>query len=242
MILHRRFLTLVEILIVVTVLLFVTGVIGFNIRRALITQRFNTETGLFVDSIRLAQDMMLILSKDVHLKVKQGPQGKGLEYFIEVEGGAPRGWEKLIKRSHRVMESIHYIAFDQLDTFPSQPGQIDLRFQSRGSMMSHGELQFASHQDPFTSTALRRAVCLRGFPHAIISNPVTSVPDKGKMWTDCDEEDEKESFFEQLTVYTQEEVMQDQPEEVVQDQDDQKKQDQDVKNPESGGAPVDIKP
>lgn len=243
MILHRRFITLIEILIVVTVLLFVTGVIGFNIRRALITQRFNTETALFVDSIRLAQDMMLILSKDVHLRVKPGPKEQGMEYFIEVEGGAPKGWENLIKRSHRIMQSVHYIRFDQLDSFPSQPGQMDLRFQSRGSMMSKGELQFSSHQDPYISAALRRAVCLRGYPHAIISEPVLRVPDQGEMWTECEEEDEKESFFEQLTVYTREEVLQDQPPEGTQALDDGKQeQEKDIQDPDTGGGFSDFKP
>ncbi len=210
MIVRRRFLTLIEIMIVVSILLLVTGVIGFNIRRALITQRFNTETALFVDTIRLAQDMMLILSKDVQLKVT-GKQGSGIEYSIEVEGGVPKGWETLMKRSQRLMESVHYISFDQQDPFPSQPGQLTLRFQSKGSMMSKGELRFSSHQDPYTGTAMRRAVCLKGYPHSITSEIVTRVPARGEMWTSCENQDEDENFFEQMTTYMREDIEKDVP-------------------------------
>ncbi|ADI39245.1 putative membrane protein [Waddlia chondrophila 2032/99] len=211
MIVRRRFLTLIEMLIVVSILLFVSGVIGFNIRRALMTQRFNTETALFVDSIRLAQDMMLILSRDVYLKVRPWSQDQGMEYFIEVEGGVPKEWESVIKRSHRVMESVHYISFERQDSFPSQPGMLELRFQSRGSMMSKGELRFSSHEDPFTGAAMRRAVCLRGHPQAITSQIVSQVPFRGEMWTACKGSEEDENFFKQLTAYMVEEVLQDQP-------------------------------
>lgn len=222
MIFRRRYLTLIEILIVVSILLLVTGVIGFNIRRALVTQRFNTETALFIDSIRLAQDMMLILSKDVQLKVRNSPQGEGLESFIEVEGGVPKGWDNVMKRSRRALKSIHYIAFVQQDSFPTQPDQIVLRFQSKGSMMSKGELRFASHEDPFTVNAMRRAVCLKGYPHAINSSIVSRVPARGEMWAVCEDEEEDKSFFEQLTAYMKEEIEQDQPAKATQESESQK--------------------
>lgn len=209
MIVHRRFLTLIELIIVVTILLFVAGVVGFNIRHALFTQRFNSETTRFVNTLRLAQDMMLILSKDIYVKIRKLPEGEGIEYFIDVEGGVPRKWQKSMTRSQGRMETVHYINFLQKDTFPFQLGQIDLRFQSQGSMMSRGELQMASHEDPDTKGALRLAVCLMGYPHAIISHTVYQPPGT-RQWIQC-EETKNKKLLDQLTQYTREEIEQDRP-------------------------------
>jgi type II secretory pathway pseudopilin PulG len=205
-ILHRRFLTLIEILIVISILAIVTGLVGLNIRRALINQRFNTEVGLLADHIRLAQDMMLILSKDVHLFMQGTPEG--IEYWLEVEGGASGAWEPVIKRAHRKMQSTFYADFKQEDLFPlSRQGIIELRFLSKGSMMSRGELQLSTHEDPFSGVAARRTICLKGYPDPIFSIPVNKIPTPNEMWSDCEEKKEKEDFFEQLTRSTQEEIL-----------------------------------
>lgn len=198
-------------MLVVTILIVSVGAIGFNIRKALVTQKFNTETSLLVDSIRLAQDLMLVLGKDVHLIAGVIPDGSGIEYRIEIEGGTPKKWEPVIKRSKRKMESTYYINFRQKDTFVSGPGEIDLRFQSKGSMMSKGEFQLSSHENPYTSAALRRSVCLRGYPHAINSIPVEKKPTPGSDWSVCEDDKEEERFFEQVTLYMKEEILEDTP-------------------------------
>lgn len=108
-------------------------------------------------------------------------------------------------------------------------------------MMSKGELQFSTHEDPYVSAALRRAVCLRGYPHAIISQPVVRIPGKTEKWTDCEEKDERESFFEQLSLYTREEVLQDLPPEQGLENG-KKEQQKEIQNSETGGKAGDITP
>ncbi len=207
----KQFLTLIEIMLVVTILIVTAGAIGFNIRKAMVTQKFNTETNLLVDSIRLAQDLMLVLGKDVHLIAGAAPDGSGIEYHIEIEGGTPKNWQPVIESSNRKMESTHFINFRQKDMFLLRSGEIDLRFQSKGSMMSKGELQLSTHENPYTSTALRRSICLRGYPHAVSSVPVVMVPSPEDDWITCDDDQEQEEFFRQLTLYMKEEILEDKP-------------------------------
>ncbi|QLH36565.1 MAG: type II secretion system protein [Parachlamydiaceae bacterium] len=66
----KRFFTLIELLIVLMVLALASGVIGFSVHRALREQRFKTEVELVADSLRLAQNLMLIMNADVHVTFK----------------------------------------------------------------------------------------------------------------------------------------------------------------------------
>lgn len=206
----RRFLTLIELILVITVIIIVTGVIGINIRRAMISQRFRSEVELLVDTMRLAQDLMLVLGKDTHIKIGAAPGGEGITYRLEIEGGAPKEWDSIMSRSLRTLTSTHYVTFDKQDNFPSSPGEIDLRFQSQGSMMSKGELRLSTHENPFIPEAQRRSICLKGYPHALKSMDVYNIPSSGNEWVPCKIEEEQE-YFSRLTLYTQEEVLADQP-------------------------------
>ncbi len=194
----------------ITIVVFVTGAIGFNIRRAVLAQRFRSEVDLLVDTMRLAQDLMLILRKDTHLRIRALPNGQGIEYLLAVEGGVPKEWDSVVIRSKRQLESTHYADFLKLDSLPTRPGEIDLHFQSQGSMMSHGELRLATHEDPFTFQAERRSICLKGYPHPLESVPVLRIPRPGEEWVACKNEEDQD-FYERLTLYTQEEILADAP-------------------------------
>ena len=63
--------TLLEIMIVIAVIAIATGVIGLGVNKAVVNQQFQTELSILVDELRLAQNLMLILGTDVHLKFKQ---------------------------------------------------------------------------------------------------------------------------------------------------------------------------
>lgn len=203
--LRRRCFTLIELLIVISILVFVGGVISINISRALTEQRFRTEVDLMVDTLRLAQDMMLIVGADVHLNIKNEEKKKGIEYWLTVADKVPKEWENLISRSKRKLRAIHSVQFFEEGPFPfpSPDEGLDIRFLSEGSMMSKGVLRLSTHEDSFVPGSLNRAVCLRGYPH-----PLASVPEeKGELAT-CEEEDEAE-FLDRLTQDTVNEVLAD---------------------------------
>ena len=94
--LRRHFITLLELLIVIAILALVSGVIGVNIKKALLDQRFRMEVGMILDELRLAQDLMLILSTDVHVKFSQDKEKKGIKYWLELETELPERLKKQI--------------------------------------------------------------------------------------------------------------------------------------------------
>lgn len=203
--LRRLHITLVEMLIVITILALVSGVVGINIARALKSQRFRTEVDLMVDTLRLAQDLMLIMGTDVHVRVKASDDNTGIEYWLDVEGGVPKQWEATVQRSRRLLKEVHGVFFKELQEFPIIEGQLDIRFHSGGSMMSRGVLRLSTHEEEDAAGATVRAICLRGHPHPIISevedpdNPIT-----------CEDKDETQ-LRDRLTFYTTQEILEDVP-------------------------------
>ena len=103
--------TLVEILIVMTLLLVVGGAVTINVRKAVIEQQYKTEVELVVDTLRLAQDLMLIVGADMHLKMKPAEGDKGLEYWLEADGGIPENWKPTMKRAHRILTAVRTASF-----------------------------------------------------------------------------------------------------------------------------------
>lgn len=60
----RRFMTLIEILIVVAILAMVTGVIGFNLTKAVEQERFHGSVNRLLDRLQFLQELMLIRNAD----------------------------------------------------------------------------------------------------------------------------------------------------------------------------------
>ena len=82
----KCFITLLESLIVISILAIAAGVIGFSVNRALREQHFKTEVELVVDYLRLAQNLMLIMNADVHVIFKAAESEKSNLMSIEVDG------------------------------------------------------------------------------------------------------------------------------------------------------------
>lgn len=199
---RRLYLTLVEIMIALTILALIGGVIGININVALKEQRFQTETDLVVETLRIAQDLMLILGSDVHFRVKAKADKSGIEYGLDVEGGVPSQWESMIARTHRVLKETHGISFKELQPFPIIEGELDIRFQSGGEQMSKGVLRLSTHENERASGATTMAICLKGYPHPIVTllegpEPVT-----------CETPDDA-GVVNRLTSYTVQEILED---------------------------------
>lgn len=167
MINRRRHFTLIELILVMTLIALVGGVIAVNIGKAFQQQRFRSEVATVVDTLRLAQDLMLILQDDVHVIITQNE--KGITFRIETESPLAKNWDAIIRRSHKTLKAIHAVKFlDQLQR-PTKMGELDIKFLSGGTVMSRGVIRLSSTDDDTVTNALRSAICLRGYPHPIIS-------------------------------------------------------------------------
>ena len=184
-----------------SLLLIVGGAVGINVRKAIIEQKYRTEVELVVDTLRLAQDLMLIAGVDLHFFMKKAPDDQGIECWLEAAGNVPKKWEAMIARSRRILTAIRTAGFKELNSFPIIEGMLDLRFQSQGSLMSRGVLRLSFYQSESIQGPLIRAVCLPGYPH-----PIISVPETGNA-VSCGEENKE--FDSRLTQLTVKEILED---------------------------------
>jgi hypothetical protein len=192
--------TLLEVLVVMTLVLAFGGVVAINVHKAVIEQRYRTEVELVIDTLRLAQDLMLIAGVDIHFIMKEASSDQGIECRLEVDGAVPKKWEGMIARSHRLLTAIRTANFKD-QRFPFTEGMLDLRFQSQGTMMSRGILRLSPYYSEKIKGPLVRAICLPGYPHPIISKPETDKP------MPCGEESKEFDLL--LTQQTQREILED---------------------------------
>ena len=165
--LRRRFLTLLETLIVMFILSLVLGLVGINVNKAVHDQRFRTDVSTVVDSLRIAQYLMLILDNDVHVKFKQSDNG----IIINIETACPLSgnWAKILL-APKHLHTVHVVNFkDRLQSQPAESGIVDIRFLSSGYVMSQGIMRLATANATLGQEGLENYICLPGYPSAIAS-------------------------------------------------------------------------
>lgn len=195
----KYYLTFVEILIVIAIVTLMTGIIGVNIRQLAREQRFNTEVSLIVDELRTAQNLMLILGSNVNVKIEQLPNGGGIKYWMEVSKLLPGNWTREVDRERAKLTTIKKIEFRPANQ-QATANPIDIKFYSRGSLMSEGVLVLSSTENIQDSAAMLNFICLPGFP-----SPIQSVakPIESKI---CNSRED--SFYnEKLTSAIQREII-----------------------------------
>lgn len=177
----RRYLTLVEMLIVIGLLTLIAGVVGIKVNKILHEQRFRSEVSQIVDQLRLAQDLMLIFDSNVHLKFNHTDEG--LEYGITFDNPLPNNWSHELQRPHKKLKYIRQINFPD-ERFPEnrlKNDGVDIQFLSGGSVMSRGLLELVSADDDRKDddSVLKRYIWLSGTPQPIYSeqNPLVKATD-----------------------------------------------------------------
>lgn len=163
MLLQRRWLTFIEMIVVMAILSLVGGVIGMNITKAMREQRFRTEIAQIMDKLRLAQNLMLILNEDVKVQ------------FIKVENGVIcnltfqcplyKGWGRELARP-QLLTAVRRVDFKGMGEDLGK-GDFALKFLSGGMVMSQGILKLSTGKNRIYSD--QRFVCLPGFPSSIVA-------------------------------------------------------------------------
>lgn len=165
----RLHITLIELLLVITLLVLLSGVVGINIRRAFSEQRFRAELAAVVSSLRLAQDLMLILNTDVHLIFRDDPQ-EGLHYWLQVEKKLSGGWDRELARKRARLTAIQLVEMEDQTAESRGQNDLDIRFLSGGSVMSKGLLNLFSSRNKNGADTLVSSICLPGYPKPIVSS------------------------------------------------------------------------
>lgn len=192
---RRLPITLMELLIVISIIATVAGIVGVSINKALIDQRFRTEISMILDEFRLAQDLMLILETDVQVKFKEEPDNSGIRYWIDLETKLPKNLQHEITRKHNNLKTIRGI----FSSDKSKPhGKLDIKFFSKGAVMSKEVLKFSTSgiENDSSSGVLQNFICLPGYP-----KPILSYDNESDAQAACDSIFERE-FDDKLTKDT----------------------------------------
>lgn len=166
--LNRRYVTLLELIVVIAIVAMVSGVVAISVNKALVEQRFRSEVGRIVDELRLAQDLMLVLGRDVHVRFAELKDNKGNEYWIDHETALSGYIQKELSGRKRPLVTIKGVRFG--DEAHKEPGeeQIDVKFFSNGAVMSKGIMRLATtDKEPLPEGALQAYICLPGYPMPI---------------------------------------------------------------------------
>lgn len=162
--------TLLELLVVIAVLALTSGIAMIGISKSLRDQRFRTEVSMVADELRLAQDLMLVLGTDVHVKFAVHASGVGIDYWLELETGLPKSIKHELVQKHHHLQTVRGVFFmDELVEVFTQ-GQLDVKFLSKGIVMSKGIMRLStSDQDPSPPDALNAYIPIAGYPSPIFS-------------------------------------------------------------------------
>lgn len=169
-VIRRLYVTLLELLIVMVVVALVAGIMAIGIDKALLDQRFRNEVSMIVDDLRLAQELMMIVGADVHLVFKAQESGEGIQYLIKTEAQMTESIQRILINKKRELKTIHGVFFkDELER-SNAPGEIDVKFISKGIVMSKGIMRLAlSSKEELQGNGLENFICLPGYPQLIVS-------------------------------------------------------------------------
>lgn len=158
----RRFLTLVEMLIVITLLAIAASVIGFNSAKMIREQHFRTGTEVILDKLQMAQNIMLIFKCETQVVLERKPGSGGLVCKIAVNKELPSGLEEAVNLSP-VIPGIDSFFFEDEQRIRYED-KVALPFSSMHLRIPFGTLFL------FGSKELKRDIYLPGYPSPIGSS------------------------------------------------------------------------
>jgi type II secretory pathway pseudopilin PulG len=154
--------TLLELLIVLFIISFGIILTGVKIKDLYQEQRFNSETQQVLSHLAMAQDLMLIMDTDVHVKFAPDPEeSEKIQLWLEIEKPLKKGWASLIERK------ISLAAIKSIEFERRRGSELTLQF-SLGKM-SEGELVLLAEKEGKGKDSKQREakIDLVGYPRPI---------------------------------------------------------------------------
>jgi hypothetical protein len=174
---HRRYVTLLEMMLVIAILSLFAGLIGISVNKALVEQRFRNEVSMVVDELRLAQDLMLILNTDVLVKFVE-IKDQGISCSLVLETRMIDKVKREIDRKPLILKTIKSLSLGNSNSSGTK-GEAELKFISKGAVMSRGIIRLGTADEGRSSTnALESYICLAGYPRTIYSRDNKEIAEK----------------------------------------------------------------
>ncbi|MCB1118339.1 MAG: type II secretion system protein [Chlamydiia bacterium] len=154
---HKKAFTLIEWLIVITLLMIAAVAISISIQSAVKDQRFRTEARLVVDVLQLAQDLMLLLNVDGVVRFEENPQEKTIDVIYEPVDLIKETWLPLVNRSRLILHTIDNVNLKLEEQIDPRIWGKQIVFFSGGSVMTQGTLTLSAGD-------YRQTIILLGYP------------------------------------------------------------------------------
>lgn len=162
LIVKRSFFTLLETLVVFTILSMGIALTGVKLKQAYQEQRVNSDVQQVVNSLRMAQDLMLLMNADAEVVLTQNLQDKIVTCQINVEKPLSKQWEKIAERTIK-LTAIRSFRISRHEENP-------LRIQFIMGKMTEGTLMLSSDEHVNTLSKDKNKnfrISLKGYPSPI---------------------------------------------------------------------------
>lgn len=165
--LRRMHLTLMEVMIVISIIALTAGFVGINVAQAVREQRFRGEVGRVADLLGLAQDIMLVMDIGTKVIFEEAPSNEGIQVRLETDMPLPSHWRSLFMRQQPPLKAIHRVEFDNEEDSEKE-GKLEIKFLSTGLGMSKGTLRLSTSDSDSDLGAFSNYICFPGYPKAIV--------------------------------------------------------------------------
>jgi type II secretory pathway pseudopilin PulG len=179
LIVRRLHFTLMELMVILFIMGMGAGLTGIKIKEVYAEQRYLSEIQQVASHLQMAQDLVLIMQKDVTFEILRDSAGI-ITYKLKVDTPLPVGWGKIVQKQY-VLKSVGRIDFEGEST--QNEAGIVLKFLSRGMAMSRGRLIFSKTGSQPSSTQKdgRHQITLLGCPQFIESGSGLPPHDDEKL-------------------------------------------------------------
>jgi len=167
MTLRKSYITLVELLIVLSLIALVAGAVGWNIAGMQRQEKFYAAVGQVVDKLHAAQELMLIYNDDVTVEIQKQRDGS---YLIGLKTGSPMTTRlgNLITAATAV-EGLGSVAFSTENRL-LETDRLELKYAAVGHRTPEGTLILSAYPTITAEGPLRTMIYLTGYPLPITPN------------------------------------------------------------------------
>jgi hypothetical protein len=153
--LRRRYITLLEIMIIVAILAAASGAAAFNIRKFYLQQQVLDDVNRVVNVLNTASELMMLVNLDTEVRFSES--GGKIEVAIAPQSAVPLSVHPLLKDNPVVLSHLDGVLFRDGVQHTMLTPPFTLTFESKGFLMNRGILQLQGK-------GTQRYLIFRGYP------------------------------------------------------------------------------
>lgn len=159
---RKLYFTLIELFLVFALLTMVGGVLAFNLRKGIDSERYLTQVQKLAARLQIAQQLMYVAQMDFEIEFEESPNGV-ICNFRPVQALSP--FLQRVLESAQLLTGVREVKWHSSEGVTQKP-PFTLTFFSRGALVPRGELELISEESQET-----RYLLIAGDGRAIHATP-----------------------------------------------------------------------